>query len=230
MKKFRKKVGKFIRNTILLIMFVIILIVSYFVYNGYTMYKDAINKVTLSQKVSEIRSQESYTKFENVSTDLLKATISVEDHRFYSHSGVDIISLARAMFVNISTGNIEQGGSTITQQLAKNMYFSQEQKFVRKIAEAFMAYDLEKNYSKNDILELYINSIYYGNGHYNIGDAAKGYYGKTPAELNYYESTMLAGIPNAPSLYAPTVNKELAEERRQQVVTALEKYGNDINL
>lgn len=229
MKKARKKVFKFFRNIILLIIFIIALVVSYFIYNGYTMYTDALSKTSLEQKISEIKSQPNYTKFDEVSKDLLKATVAVEDHRFYSHNGVDAISLARAIVVNISTGDIEQGGSTITQQLAKNMYFTQEQKFTRKIAEAFMAYDLEKKYSKNEILELYINSIYYGNGHYNIGDASKGYFGKVPLELTYYESTMLAGIPNAPSLYSPAVNKKLAEERRQQVLNALEKYGNDMN-
>lgn len=94
-----------------------------------------------------------------------------------------------------------EGGSTITQQIAKNEYFTQEKKITRKIAEVFMAYEIEKNYSKDEILELYINTIYFGNGYYNIKDACKGYFGKSPNEMTAGECIMLAGIPNAPSVY-----------------------------
>lgn len=118
------------------------------------------------------------------------------------------------MWHNIEAGRLIEGGSTITQQLAKNMYFSQEKKFTRKVAEVFVAQELEDLCDKKTLFELYVNSIYFGAGYYNIYDAAHGYYDKDPSDLNDYESTMLAGIPNAPSVYAPTVNPKLAEERR----------------
>ena len=103
------------------------------------------------------------------------------------------------------------------------MYFSQEKSFSRKIAELFVAHELEKNYSKDEILELYLNLIYYGNGNYGIYDASKGYFNKNPDKLTIYEATYLAGLPNAPSIYSE--NKALGEERRLQVVSAMKKYG-----
>ena len=105
------------------------------------------------------------------------------------------------------------------------MCFSQEKTFYRKVAELFVVRKLESNYSKDNILELYVNNVYYGNGYYNIYDASMGYFNKKPADLNLYEVTLLAGIPNAPSLYAPTVNEKLAKERQIQVLDAMVKYN-----
>ena len=119
-----------------------------------------------------------------------------------------------------------EGGSTITQQLAKNMYFTQEKKITRKIAEVFMSYEIEKNYSKDEILELYVNTIYYGNNYYNIKSASLGYFDKLPKDLNSSECTMLAGIPNAPSLYNPKASPKLAKQRQKQVIQKMIKYGN----
>ena len=113
----------------------------------------------------------------------------------------------------------------MTQQLAKNMYFTQEKELQRKVAEVFVAFDLEQNYSKNEILELYVNTIYYGNGYYCVKDASEGYFGKAPNDMTDYESTLLAGIPNAPSKYAPTVSPELAQKRQEQVLARLVKCG-----
>lgn len=114
-------------------------------------------------------------------------------------------------------------GSSLTQQVAKNLCFSQKKTFYRKVAELFVVRKLEKNYSKNEILELYINNIYYGNGYYNIYDASMGYFNKKPSDLTLYEATLLAGVPNAPSLYAPTTNEKLAKERQVQVLDAMVK-------
>lgn len=104
------------------------------------------------------------------------------------------------------------------------MYFTQEQRFTRKIAELFVAFDLEKNYSKDDILELYCNMIYYGNGYYGLREASLGYFKKEPKDLNLKEASLLAGIPNAPSAYAPTKNKKLAHKRQSVVLTQMVKY------
>ncbi len=121
--------------------------------------------------------------------------------------------------------NLLKAGSSITQQVAKNLCFSNKKTFYRKVAELFVVDKLEKNYSKEEILELYINNIYYGNGYYNIYDASMGYFNKKPSDLNLYEATLLAGVPNAPSRYAPTVNLSLAEERQSQVLDAMVRYN-----
>ena len=151
--------------------------------------------------------------------------LSVEDHRFYGHIGIDPIAITRAVINDIRAGAFVEGGSTITQQLAKNLYFTQEKKMERKAAEVFMAFALEKEYSKNEILELYVNTIYFGNGYYCIKDASEGYFGKAPEDMDDYESTLLAGVPNAPSKYAPTVNPALAAKRQEQVLERLVKCG-----
>lgn len=131
----------------------------------------------------------------------------------------------RAIFTNLKEGEFEQGGSTITQQVAKNVFFSQERTLARKLGEVFGASDLEKNYSKNEIFAIYVNTAYFGDGYYGIYDASKGYYNKEPKDLTLYEASMLAGVPNAPSIYAPTVNPELAKQRQKQVLNAMVKYG-----
>ena len=192
---------------------------------GYDMYKDAIAQVSLKDKVSEIRSKESYTVFSDLPETYTDAVLSVEDRRFYGHIGIDPIAITRAMVNDVKAGRFVEGGSTITQQLAKNLYFTQEKKMERKVAEVFMAFALERDYSKNEILELYVNTIYFGNGYYCIKDASEGYFGKEPEDLTDYESTLLAGVPNAPSKYSPTVNLELAEKRQEQVVERLVACG-----
>ena len=133
--------------------------------------------------------------------------------------------VAEATWNNIKSWSLREGGSTITQQLAKNLYFTQERSFIRKAAEMFMAFRLEQTYTKDEILELYVNSIYFGDGYYCVRDASEGYFGKEPGEMTDYESTLLAGIPNAPSVYSLTANPDLAEQRQQYVLRQMEKYG-----
>ena len=193
--------------------------------DGYHMYRDAVAEVSLEDKVASIRSKENYTTFDELPEIYVDAVLSVEDHRFYNHPGIDVIAIGRAVFNDIKAGSFVEGASTVTQQLAKNMYFSQEKELVRKVAEVLVAFDLERNYSKNEILELYVNTIYYGNGYYCVRDASNGYFGKEPEDMTDYESTLLAGIPNAPSCYAPTVSQELAARRQQQVLDRLVKCG-----
>lgn len=189
------------------------------------MYREAIDNHPISQKVDEIRAKASYTNIDDLPSLYIDAVIAVEDHRFYSHSGFDWIATGRALLNDIRTLSFAEGGSTITQQLAKNMYFTQEKQIERKIAELFVAFDLERNYSKAEILELYVNSIYFGNGYYSIREASEGYFQKPPADLTDFESTLLAGIPNAPSAYALTKNPELARQRQQQVLKKMINHG-----
>lgn len=209
---------------VLIISLVIISVAVVVVGNGYDMYKEALNKMSLEEKVATIRKNENYTKIEEVPKIYKNAVISVEDHRFYRHCGIDIIAIVRAMINDIKAMDFVEGGSTITQQLAKNMYFTQEKKITRKIAEVFMAFEIEKNYSKDNILELYLNTSYYGDGYYTVKEACKGYFNKKLNQMTDYEAILLAGIPNAPSVYAPTKNPELARKRQKQVMEKMIKH------
>lgn len=216
---------KKIKRIISFIILSLIIAVGYLVYDGYTMYKDAISKISIENKINQLRSKSNYVYYKDIPEKFSNAIIAIEDHRFRKHHGVDIISIGRAVITNIKDMSLTEGGSTITQQLAKNLYFTQEKKFVRKIAEVFLAYDLEKKYEKNDILELYMNVIYFGNGYNGIMSASKGYFKKIPNELTLDEITLLAGIPNAPSVYALTSNPELAKQRQNMVINAM--YQNN---
>ena len=216
-----RKFIKFLFVVILITLSIGLLVIG----NGYNMYKDAIEKTPLQEKVEEIQSKENYVKLQELPQIYLNAVISIEDHRFYEHGGVDIIAIGRALVNDIKAMSFVEGGSTITQQIAKNEYFTQEKKITRKIAEVFMSFEIEKNYNKDEILELYINTIYFGNGYYNIKDAAYGYFKKSINNLTDGEWIILAGIPNAPSVYAPTVNPDLAEQRQKQVIDKMVKYG-----
>lgn len=193
--------------------------------NGYDMYKEALKQMPLDQKVEIIKGKNNYTKIEELPNIYIDAVISVEDHRFYNHKGIDIIAIGRAIVNDIKAMDFVEGGSTITQQLSKNMYFTQEKKFTRKIAEVFMAWKLEQNYGKDEILELYVNTSYFGEGYYTAKEACRGYYNKDLSEMTDGESIMLAGIPNAPSVYAPTKNLDLAIQRQKQVMNKMIKYG-----
>ena len=189
-----------------------------FIWKGYSMYKEAIEKSTIEEKIEEIQNKESYTKFSELPDMYVKAVISVEDKRFCEHGGIVVIAIGRAFINDIKTMSYAEGGSTITQQLAKNMYFTQEKRIDRKIAEVFVAFDIERQYSKEEIFELYVNSIYFGDGYYTVKEACEGYFNKEVDEMTNGECILLAGIPNAPSVYAPTVNPELAKQRQKQVI------------
>lgn len=199
------------------IIFVIILILTsiglLLIGNANDMYKEAISKMPLTEKVESIKQKKDYTKIEEVPQIYINAVISVEDHRFYNHKGIDIIAIGRAMVNDIKAMSFVEGGSTISQQLAKNMYFTREKKISRKIAELFVTFEIEKNYEKDEILELYLNTSYYGDGYYTLKEACRGYFKKELNEMTDYEAILLAGIPNAPSVYAPTKNPELAKQR-----------------
>ena len=192
---------------------------------GYGLYKNAVREESLEAKVAEIRSQENFTSLEDMPETYVQAVVSVEDHRFYDHFGLDLIAIGRAVVNDIKAGRYVEGGSTITQQLAKNLYFSQEKTMNRKAAEVFLALELEQKYTKDEILELYVNSIYFGDGYYSVGEASEGYFGKPASEMNDYECTLLAGVPNAPSKYAPSKNLALAEKRQQKVISRMKACG-----
>ncbi len=211
-------------------LFILVLIIGAFFagvtyYQGRQQYTDAVAQVPVEEKIQQIRSMENYTAYSQLPRTYVDAVIAAEDKRFRDHGGYDIISIGRAVWNNIKAGELREGGSTITQQLARIMYFQQDTKLSRKLAEIFVAGDIEEICDKDEILELYVNAIYFGSGYYGIYEASQGYFGKDPEELNDYECTMLAGIPNAPSVYSPDVNPDLAEQRRQQVIGCMIEEG-----
>lgn len=216
------------KKIIKLVVFLIIIITLSasipFVVKGYKMYTVALNEVSIEEKKNEIQSKESYTSLSELPQIYKDAVLAVEDHRYYKHGAIDIISIGRAIITDIKAKEFVEGGSTITQQLAKNLYFSQKKEIERKIAEIFMAYEMERTLDKDTILELYLNSSYFGNGYYTVKQASRGYFKKEPKEMTSYEATLLAGIPNAPSVYAPTKNLNLAKQRQKQVINKMVKY------
>ncbi len=214
----------FKRILLILLLIIFVLIIIFFII-GYSTYSSALKEKPLLDRVSEVTSDEHFVKFSDLATDYRNAVIAVEDHRFYDHGPIDIIAIGRALVTNISHFELREGGSTITQQVAKNIIFSQEQTLSRKLGEIFAAFDLEKNYSKNEIFELYVNTAYFGDGYYGIYDASIGYYNKDPKDLTLAEASMLAGIPNAPSVYSPTVNPVLAKQRQTTVLNCMVEYG-----
>ena len=189
------------------------------------MYQEALDGRNLEDVISEIQSDPSYISYEDLPQNYINAVIAVEDHRFRDHGAIDLIAIGRAIYVNVTTFSLREGGSTITQQFAKNTFFTQERKFRRKMAEVFAAFDLEKMYSKDDIIELYMNTIYYGDAYYGIGAASRGYFNKEPMELTLDEITLLAGLPNAPGIYSLSNNPDLARQRQKQVIGCMVKYG-----
>lgn len=163
-------------------------------------------------------------KIEQVPIDLQHAFIAIEDNRFYEHKGVDPKGLARAFYANLRDQEISEGGSTITQQLAKNAYLTQERTFKRKIQEIFLALQIEKQYTKQEILEMYMNQIYFGQGAYGVQAAAKVYFDKNVEDLNLSECALLAGIPKSPNYYSPFNNMNATLERRNMVLDQMVKY------
>ncbi|MDE5587189.1 MAG: penicillin-binding protein, partial [Bacilli bacterium] len=164
-----------------------------------------------------------WINLEDISEYLIKTTINTEDKHFYSHHGFDYLRILKAMYVNITSRSKSQGASTISQQYAKNLFLDFDKTWERKINEMWLTMNLEINYSKDEILEGYLNTINYGHGMYGIENAAKFYFDKSAKELDLAESAMLAGIPKSPSYYSPLVNFELAKSRQIAILNQLLK-------
>lgn len=220
MKRKRKKYG-IIRKLSIFVLVCIVLISTFVVGIGWVKYAEVTKKLPIGDAIAQIREKENYTNIDNISLTFINAIVAVEDRRFYKHNGVDIIGIARAFASNVKEKTLSEGGSCITQQLAKNMYFINDNTLSRKIAEIFISVELEKKLSKKEILELYFNVIYYGSGYYSIYDASMGYFDKLPSKISDYEATLLAGIPNAPSVYSLKNNPDLAKQRQKTVVNAM---------
>ncbi len=225
MKGILKGFCKLILSLFSILLVILLLVGTWFGIKGYQMYRDAVEEVPISEKVASIRSAPGFTEYEDLPTLYVEAVISVEDKRFWSHHGVDYLAIARAAWNDVRSLSFVEGGSTITQQLMKNQYFTQDKNFERKFAEIFAAWDMEREYTKEEIFELYVNTIYFGSGYYGIHDAAQGYFGKDPAGLTESEAVMLAGLPNAPSVYSLDANPALARQRMRQVLDSMVDCG-----
>ena len=188
---------------------------------------DSLEKINLSLPTEIYSSQGNVIKvlgqrhpvpLDEISPRFTEAMIATEDSRFYSHSGVDHIGLTRAMLRNIQNMRISQGGSTITQQLSKNLFFSFERRWVRKIKELLIALQIEATFSKDEILEAYCNQVYFGSGAYGVEDASLVYFGKRAKDLTLLQAAMLAGLPNSPNSANPLNNFERAMKRTRTVL------------
>lgn len=220
-----KTLARIIRRVLVIALVAVIAMCALTVWRGYGMYREALADRPISQTVEELRATDTYTELDELPQTYLDAVVAVEDHRFYEHGGVDPIAICRAAFNDLRTLSLREGGSTITQQVAKNLFFTQDKHFERKVAEVFMAFDLEARYSKREILELYVNSSYFGSGYTGIGQAAPGYLGCDPSDMSDYECALMAGFPNAPELFA--ADPQAADSRARVVVQQMEKYEFD---
>ncbi len=176
--------------------------------------------------IAEFFSEKRYpVKIDEVPDRVRKAFLAAEDASFYSHHGIDPISILRAVYKNVQSGQSKQGASTITQQVVKNLLLTPEKSLVRKGKEAILSYRLERRFSKDEIFEIYLNQIFFGNGAYGIKAASRIYFHKELAELTVAEAAMLAGLPKAPSSYSPLRNMERAKQRQRQVLSQMVEAG-----
>ena len=173
------------------------------------------------QAFTIFREQRIDVPLSSVSKHLVDAILAIEDQRFYDHRGVDIVRVAGAALNNVLEGRLAQGGSTITQQLARQSFLTPDKTIRRKLTEIFVAARLERQFTKDEILAMYLNKVYFGDGLYGVEAASLGYFGKHASEVSVAEAALLAGLVKAPSTYAPTVSVERATARRNVVLQAM---------
>ena len=195
---------KLLFKMIIILLVIITGFCGYYGYLGYQIYQDKIQEQSLSERVNQLKSKEDYVTLDQISPIYKEAVLESEDRRFYQHGPVDYYGLARAMLTNITTFSFKEGGSTITQQLSKNLCLSFEKDLSRKFAEVFIARDLEKMYSKDEILEMYLNITYLGEGNYGIQAASQYYYHIDAINLNKQQSDILVKTLKRPSVYNPS--------------------------
>ncbi len=221
LRRFLRFLFKTLGRLLLTALLVAVLLGGWLATNGWLLYRETVLEKSLDARIDEVRAREEYITLEEVPSDYPVMVVAVEDQRFYEHGGFDLIGIGRAVLFNLRTRSLTEGGSTITQQLAKNLCFTQEKTLVRKAAEIFAALELERQYSKTDILELYINTIYYGSRYTGLEAAAQGYFGIRAAFLSPVQCTLLVGLPQAPSVYTPDNDPARTLQRQAEVVDIL---------
>lgn len=213
------------QKIILAILTIILLILVGFMISGYIKYQKLIQERPLDEVIKQIQENPNYVELEEIDPFFIESIVAVEDPEFYEHHGVRILNIIEAFFTNVKEHGYAMGGSTISQQLAKNLYFSQKKQLLRKVTELYFVNDIEQTYEKDEILEIYLNIIYFGDGYYGIKEAAEGYFQRSPKLLSNAQSTMLAGIPQAPANYQLSDGYELAKKRQMQVLDKLVKQN-----
>ena len=192
---------------------------SFFAYQVITFDPSNANYTLGPELLNQVREEQpQYTRLREMPEHFYTMVVAVEDKRFYRHFGYDLISIAKAVKRNVAEGAYAAGGSTITQQLAKNLFYSKEKRLSRKIYELWTSIQLERLFTKEEILEMYVNVIYYGQDAYGVGPATRVYFNKAPKDLTLEESAVLVGLLPAPSFYNPIVNPELSKERQNNVL------------
>lgn len=200
-----------------------------------TVVKEKVEAGTLREKWDDVSHfkeslesrvhREKFVPYDKIPDLLKKGIIATEDRRYYDHGAVDIIGVARAFITNSMAGETLEGGSTIAQQTVKNIFLSNDRTMTRKLEELALAVQLERNYSKEEILELYLNTIYFGHGAYGVGEASRVYFGKEPKDLDLSQCAMLAGLPQAPSAYDPISHPQEGAKRMTTVLALMAQEG-----
>ena len=209
--KFINRLFHWMMNTAFIL---VLAVVIYFGLSGWIMYRQCIVETPVEQIVQQIKNNERYVTLDQISSEYIDALLASEDHVFYQHKGFNPISTLRALITNIQEGYFAEGGSTITQQLAKNLYFDFEKKIERKVAELFMAWEIEQTLDKDEILEVYLNVIYFGENCYGIEEASQHYYSVSAMELNKEQIDALVVTIKAPNKYNPNVLTDSASFAR----------------
>lgn len=181
--------------------------------------------LNIEEVITPLRENPNWVELEDVPKHMQHALIAIEDHKFYEHDGIAPESILRAILVNITEGEVVQGGSTLTQQFVKNVFLTHEQTLERKVEEAILSLVLEDKYSKDEILELYLNTTYFGGGATGIAQASRTYFGKSPSQLALPEAAVIAALPYAPSALCPLENADGCKKRQLLVINAMQKYG-----
>ena len=225
MKRKKKKLKIFI-------FFIVLIITFSLAFYGYSKISPKLeiksaNNIVLYDKNNEVffsgNGNSKWVKLEEISPNLINATISTEDKSFYKHFGFDIPRILKSLFINITSGETKQGASTITQQYVKNLFLDFDKTWERKYREMWLTLNMETHYTKDEILEGYLNTINYGHGMYGIENASDYYFNKDSKDLTLAEATMLAGIPKSPSNYSPLVNLEIAKKRQKMILEGMLK-------
>lgn len=213
---------KFIRRLILLMLVFVLGATGLFLFHGHNQYEEINQQADITYLVQQVESDENFVSYDQLPENLVNATVSIEDRRYFEHGGVDYIGLLRAIVSQFDNDFLKSGGSTITQQTAKNLYSKFDSDFLGwKGAEFFFARELEQNYSKEEIFAIYVNIINYGDNNQGIYEAAWNYFGVDVSQLDLAQCSILAGIPQSPSNYELSGHYDNAKRRQQLVLNAM---------
>ena len=223
--KAKRRIWKIILLVIFSLISAALIAAGVFALLGWNIHSEAIQQRPVRQVYADMAADEHFVTLDELPEFYVNAVTAVEDRDFWGHTGIDPSAIIRALLHDIRAGCFAEGGSTITMQCAKNLWYTQEKRLERKAAEIFTAFEIEDKLSKEQIFELYVNTIYFGSNYYGIYAASVGYFGVPPEQLTDEQCAVLAGLPQAPSVYSPDVSPELAEQRAQQVLAAMRECG-----